>query len=149
VCRPIPVSDRSSEARSFFLRLSRGQSLGQPHFEFGPSRLQRAFEEIAHRVKTARFVVLKFIDTAVFKDSGGKCQLLCGVVNKKRAVHKLATTISGKNAFAFKIKMRSLETFAVNDAFIRRVVRLHFCALTSVSDPALANRSAFNRARFS
>jgi hypothetical protein len=82
-------------------------------------------------------------------NAGGERQLLGGAVNEERAFHELATIIAGENAFAFKIKMRALETFSVDDALFRWIIRLHLFSFTPVSDAALASRSAFSRARLS
>jgi hypothetical protein len=84
-------------------------------------------------MKPACVVRLQLIDVAVFEDAGCERQLLGGVVNKERAFHELATIIAGENAFAFKIKMRALETFAVDDALFRWIIRLHLFSFTPVS----------------
>jgi hypothetical protein len=59
--------------------------------------------------------------------------LLCGVVDQQRAFHELATIISGENAFASKIEIRALEAFEVNDALVRRIIRVHFFSFSPVS----------------
>ena len=111
---------------SFSLRLPSGQSLGQPNLEFGTPLVQRAIEEIIHHIQPAFFVPLQFIDIAIFEDAGGERKLLCGVVNKQRAFHELATIIPGENASASEIEMCSLKTLAVYDALVRRIIRTHF-----------------------
>jgi hypothetical protein len=68
---------------------------------------------------------LKLIDIAVSKNAGREGQLLCGVVDKESAFHKLATIIAGEYAFAAKIEIHALKALAIYDAFFRRISRNH------------------------
>jgi hypothetical protein len=125
--------------------------LGQPNLELGTSLVQRAIEEIIRHIQPAFFVPLQFIDIAIFEDAGGERKLLCGVVKKQRAFHELATIVPGENAFASKIEMYSLKTFAVYDALVRWIIRTHFLAFspisTSRSFPARSCTSSTPRSR--
>jgi hypothetical protein len=69
----IPHFQSACSHRALFpLRLPRGQSLGQPIFEFGPPFVQRAIEEIIPHVQPAPFIRFQLIDIAVFENTSGE-----------------------------------------------------------------------------
>src|SRR6185437_1316296 len=97
--------------------------------EFGPPLFQRAIEEVIRRIKSAGFVRQKLIDIAVLENAGRERQLLGGMVDLQRAFHELAAIIASENDLASKIEVHILKSFAVYDAFVRRIACAHFLAL--------------------